>query len=645
MPNGSIAMRAMKAEGGWGVVSMQLVEIDPSSNISNLPMETLWDSQDVRSQARLVEKIKEHGALSAVELAHTGLRSRNITTGLPILGPSALPNLKPEFPAHSKTMSKADIRAFRESHRQAAKRGLEAGYDIVYVYAAHDASLLWHFLSPLYNFRTDEYGGSFHNRLRLLREVLEDTLEVCAGKAAVALRFPVHDFKAGSPLTFDNEGRGVVEELAQLPDLWDVNVAGWLRDSGTSRFDEEGFQEHYTCFVKQVTTKPVVGVGRFTSPDAMVRQINKGLLDLIGGARPSIADPFLPQKIREGRTEHIRECIGCNICVASDAYCVPLRCTQNPTISEEWKRDWHPEKLPEKLSVNRGVERALILGSGPAGLECAEVLSRAGVEVKLAEKRTQFGGRALSESLLPGLGAWRRVSDHRLYLLQQRANVELFAQSEMTAEDLADVDADHMVLATGATWRDDGVGSTSQTALPGFAEHALTLDTMDKLENDQGPVVVYDDDHNYMGNVVALKLAHAGRDVTLVCPLPSVASWMAYTLEQPRVMAQLVEAGIKILTNATALEYDGQRLSLRQSDSGQVLPGIHCQQLVCVAGRSPRVSGFEELIERGDVRVIGDAEAPNTIQAAVFSGHLLARELLNGGPLPSPKRERPTLFV
>ena len=117
MPNGSIGMRAMKAEGGWGVVSMQLVEIDPTSNISNLPMETLWDEQDVRSQARLVEKVKEHGALTACELAHTGLRSRNITTGVPILGPSALPNLKPEFPAHSKAMDLADIRAFRDSHK------------------------------------------------------------------------------------------------------------------------------------------------------------------------------------------------------------------------------------------------------------------------------------------------------------------------------------------------------------------------------------------------------------------------------------------------------------------------------------------------------------------------------------------------
>ncbi len=106
--------------------------------------------------------------------------------------------------------------------------------------------LIDQFLRDNTNLRTDEYGGSFENRLRLLREVLEDTMEVAAGDLAVAVRIPAHDFKAGSPLTYDNEARAVIESLAEVPDLWDVNVAGWPRDSGTSRFDDEGHQEKYT---------------------------------------------------------------------------------------------------------------------------------------------------------------------------------------------------------------------------------------------------------------------------------------------------------------------------------------------------------------------------------------------------------------
>ena len=105
------------------------------------------------------------------------------------------------------------------------------------------------------------------------------------------------------------------------------------------------------AFVKQVTQKPVVGVGRYTSPDAMVSLVKSGALDLIGAARPSIADPFLPKKIEEGRIEDIRECIGCNMCVTGDFLAVPMRCTQNPTMGEEWRRGWHRNGLPLGLPM------------------------------------------------------------------------------------------------------------------------------------------------------------------------------------------------------------------------------------------------------------------------------------------------------
>ena len=645
MPNGSIGMRETKAEGGWGVVSMQLAEIDPSSSISNLPMEAFWDETDIRSHALMVERVKKHGSLTAIELGHTGLRARNLTTGVPVLGPSSLPILKPQAPIQAKAMTKADISAFRRSHRDAVKRAKRAGYDIVYVYAAHDASILWHFLSPLYNFRSDEYGGSFENRIRLLREVLEDTVDEAAGEVAVAIRMAVHDFKSGSPLTYDKEGRDAVEMLAELPDLWDVNVAGWSRDSGTSRFDDEGHQETYTAFVKQVTTKPVVGVGRFTSPDAMVGQIKRGVLDLIGASRPSIADPFLPAKIRDGRIDEIRECIGCNICVASDAYSVPLRCTQNPTISEEWRRGWHPDRVPS-AKAERNI---LIIGSGPAGLECALVLGKAGYTVTVAEKSNDVGGRALLEPRLKGLSTWGRVKDHRLYQLQQMGNVSLFTESDIAAGDVADFDADHIVVATGAHWRDDGVGRSNFDPIGGFAETALTPDDVLAGASVEGPVVIYDDDHYYMANVLAAHLADQGHEVHLVCPLPSLAGWMEYTLEQPRVVGALFEAGVKMHPNATAVGWSSNTLSLVRSDTGEAIAGIDAWTLINVSSRLPNTELHDALAADDDlherVSAIGDCVAPGIIQASVFSGHLEARRLL--GDVPDDgiyKRETPTLF-
>ena len=639
MRNGSHAMRATKAEGGWGTVCMQLAEIDPTSDICDLPIETFWDEGDVREHRVLTDRLREIGSLSAIEIAHTGIRGRGMGTGMPVWGPSNLPCLKPQVPVQSKAMDKADIKALRQSFRAAVRRAKQAGYDIGYIYAAHDASILWHFLSPAYNHRSDEYGGSFENRLRLMREVLEETVEEAAGEMAVAVRLAVHEVGGRGKITHDGEGRDVVEALADLPDLWDVNIATWPHDSGTARFDNEGWQEEFTSFVKQVTSKPVVGVGRFTSPDTMVSQIKRGVLDLIGGARPSIADPYLPNKIREGRIEDIRECIGCNICVSSDAFSIPLSCTQNPTISQEWKRGWHPETVPHAKVKKNG----LVVGSGPAGLECALVLARAGHHVTVAEKAGELGGRSLSESRLFGLGSWARVSDYRLYQLRQMSNVDLFANSDLNAESVAEMGADHTFIATGSHWLNNGLGSTHFEAIKGFEENALSVDEIIKSAKPEGPIVIYDDEHYYMGNVIAAHFAQLRHDVTLVTPQPYIAGWMGYTLEQPRVNKQMLELGVKVVPNAVASHHDGSALHLSDANTGALLAPV-AGTLVPVGLRAPNLELWQALDGLENKTLIGDAVAPGIIQSAVFSGHKAARTFLNRGVEPAMKRERGVLY-
>ena len=193
-------------------------------------------------------------------------------------------------------------------------RSIEAGFDIVYVYASHGLNTIGQFLSPLYNFRTDGYGGSLENRARLLREVLEDTLEEVDGRIAVACRITVTELMGEKGL-----GREDIEQvlrwMGELPDLWDFVAGPWEDDSATARFEDEGHQEQHVRGLKALTSKPVVGVGRFTSPDTMVRMIRDGVLDFIGAARPSIADPFLPREDRAGpagghprvhRLQHLR---------------------------------------------------------------------------------------------------------------------------------------------------------------------------------------------------------------------------------------------------------------------------------------------------------------------------------------------------
>ena len=178
------------------------------------------------------------------------------------------------------------------------------------------------------------------------------------------------------------------------------------------------------------------------------------MLDLIGAARPSIADPFLPNKINEGRVEEIRECIECNMCTSGDYLAYPMRCTQNPTMGEEWRRNWHPERI-EKAGSN---DTMLVVGAGPAGLEASLALSKRGYDVTLSEASGVLGGRVIKEASLMPLGEWRRVADHRTYLLGQAANVQTYTESKLTVANVLEMGAAHVAIATGAKWRTDFIG-------------------------------------------------------------------------------------------------------------------------------------------------------------------------------------------
>jgi len=191
-PTAHAVMRGVKAEGGWAVVCTEEVEFHPSSDVNGFIEGRIWDNADIPAHERLVEQVHAHGSLAGIELVHPGMISANLYARMPTLGPSNLPVTGYE-PAQARAMTREDIADLRRRHRQAVQRSLQAGYDLVYVYAAHGLTTLQHFLSRRYNLRDDEYGGNLENRARLLREVLEDTLEECEGRAAVACRLVVDE--------------------------------------------------------------------------------------------------------------------------------------------------------------------------------------------------------------------------------------------------------------------------------------------------------------------------------------------------------------------------------------------------------------------------------------------------------------------
>ena len=632
-PNAEADLRGMKAEGGWAVVSTQEAEIHPTSDLTPANEARLWDDGDLPALCAVTERIHAHGSLAAIQLVHNGLHVANRFSRMIPLAPSHAINDGLD-PVQARAMDKTDIANMRRWYRNAALRAKRAGFDIVYVYAGHDMSVLQHFLSRRHNDRSDEYGGSFENRLRLFREVLDDTREAIGDRCALAVRLAVDELMGPAGITSEGEGRDIITALAELPDLWDVNLSDWSNDSQTARFSEEGYQEPYTRFVKSVTTKPVVGVGRYTSPDSMARAIRQGILDFIGAARPSIADPYLPKKIEEGRIDDIRECIGCNICTSGDNTNVPMRCTQNPTIGEEWRRGWHPEII----APARRSESALVIGGGPAGLEAARALAERGIEVVLAEGGGEWGGRVARECRLPGLATWGRVRDWRVGQLGTKTNAELYLHSRLGAEDVLQYGLAHVAIATGAHWRTDGVGRTHRTPLGFLAEGRLV--SPDALLSDgaaavpaDGPVAVFDDDCFYMGSVLAELLARAGRSVLFVTPESQVSPWSSNTLEQGRVQRRLLELGVEIVTARALAGRTKDRLSLACIYTGAIRD-IDCATVVPVTARLPEESLWLALKAREadwadagikSVTRLGDCLAPGLIAAAVYSGHHYAR--------------------
>jgi dimethylamine/trimethylamine dehydrogenase len=619
MPKSLAAMRETKAEGGWGVVCTEYCSIHPSSDELPLPSASLWDEDDVRAQALMTEKVHRHGALAGVELWHGGGTSANLYTREGAIGARSRP-ARGLYPVQCRAMDKRDIRDLRKWHVDAARRAQRAGFDIVYVYATH-GYLLAQFLSPE-NQRSDEYGGSLENRVRLVRELLEDTKEAVGETCGIALRLATSSGGPdGKPDT--EEKREVVALLADLPDLWDLSVHDYSYEMGSSRFTREAALENYVSWVKQATRKPVVGVGRFTSPDTMLRQVKDGILDLVGAARPSIADPFLPNKIKQGRLEDIRECIGCNICYASDYQGIPIRCTQNPAMGEAWRRGWHPEFIPAATSE----KTILVVGGGPAGLEATRALGQRGYTVTLAERTRALGGRVTRESNLPGLAEWSRVRDWRITQIEKLDNIEVFLESELDADQILEFGADRVVLAAGADWRHDGVGRWHAKPIEGWrTASVLTPDDIMAGNLPEGPVLVFDDDHYYMGGVVAESLVAAGRTVTLATTAFLASAWTDNTAERERIQARLINLGVQIEANTVLVELAGEEASLACVFTG-TRRTIRVASVVMVTARVSRDRLYRELEDRIDITRIGDCLAPGTIAACVRAGHEFAREI------------------
>jgi dimethylamine/trimethylamine dehydrogenase len=599
----------------------------------------------------MCEEAHRHDSLAGIELTHGGAHARAREARVPAVAPSQLASDFDHFVV-PKAMEREDVRRVQGDWVRAAQAARDAGFDIVYVYGGH-SYLPLQFLSPFYNRRTDEYGGSLENRARFWLETLEGVREAVGDDCAIAVRLCVEALgPAGVEL---EEGLAFVRLADALVDLWDVNVGSiteWSKDSGASRFFAEGYQLEWTGRVREATAKPIVGVGRLTNPDRMAEIVRSGAWDLIGAARPSISDPFLPRKIEEGSYGEIRECIGCNICVMKAEWGNHIGCTQNATAGEEYRRGWHPERFEPAENRDRDV---LVVGAGPAGLECAIVLGKRGFRrVHLVEAEAEIGGAMRWIPRLPGLGEWGRVLNWRAVQVGKLANLEVIAGARLEARDVREYGAEIVVVATGARWATDGLNYLTHEPIPGAdasLPHVLTPEQV-MLEGKVPPgkrVVVYDGEGYFMAAGLAEKLAGEGFSVELVSCLDKVAPVCDETLEGPLLRRHLHGLGVGqragvVLTGiepgrVTGSDEFGDELEL-EADAvvlvTQRLSNDELYRALKAEEEALRGEGIEALYR------IGDCVAPRIVAEAIFDGHRLAREIDSEDPsMPLPyKRER-----
>ncbi|MBD5802405.1 Trimethylamine dehydrogenase [Azoarcus sp. Aa7] len=658
-PGAQAQLRGTKAEGGWGVVFTEYCSIHPEADEYPYTSARIWDDGDVRNLGHMCDVAHSHGSLAGIQLWYSGGNAPSLESREPGRSPSQW--VSPMFATRSVygyEMDESDIKAVINMYVEAGKRAEQAGFDLLEVSAGDDTVPI-QFLEPRFNKRTDKYGGSFENRARFFIELMHALKNGLGDRCAITTRFEMDTLHGPEGVEAHEDGVRLLELFRKegVVDLVALKIgdyAEWGEDAGGSRFRKSGWM---TPFIKQGKSIlgpdiPVVGNGRFTSPDDMIGMIKSGVVDLIGAARPSIADPFLPKKIEEGRLEDIRECIGCNICVSKFNQVGQIMCTQNQTMGEEYRRGWHPEKFSKTTKPCS----VLIVGGGPAGMECARVLGERGYGVHLREAEAELGGHWKHVAKLPRLNEWGRVVTYRQIQLSKMKNVEVhLGVGKMSADDVLEYGADKVVIATGSHWWGNGIGPGCGP-IPGADDslpHVLTPYQIVQGKPVPGKrVLVLDGEGHFLGITLAEMMADQGKEVTYVCDASEVAEYGVFTLEAPNNKRMLFEKGIKTWRNHWVSKIEPGKVTLtylykhgpdllgpesggipRRDNGGDFT--VDVDAVILVTSRYSDNALWNELKARKaewaeneiqDIYRIGDCKAPAQVNQAMWDGHRLARE-------------------
>jgi mycofactocin system FadH/OYE family oxidoreductase 2 len=624
----NVAYQAARAKGGAGLLITGNRVVHPTSTTGFPRVAWAYRPEALDADRRLTSAVHEHGAFIFAQLNHFGVNASSDSADdyRVLWGPSAVKS--PAYGETPKAMEHEDIREVVDWWGHSAELTREGGFDGTEVHISH-SYLLHQFLSPLYNKREDEYGGSFENRLRFSREVIEEVRRRAGDDWVVGVRISLTDFIPGA-LDIDDAVRAakMLEADGRL-DYVNVTAAGYHNIFKAIEPSDvpDGYLVDLTAQVKSAVGLPVFTVGGIKDPALAEEIVATGKADMVAMTRAQIADPEFANKVREGREDELVHCIrGNQGCIGRVFKGLPIACTVNPGAGRE--RRFGPGTLvPADPSA-----RWLVAGGGPAGMKAASVLAERGHEVTLVEREAQLGGQVNLILRTPGrdeFGWITRDLERRL----ARHGIDVRLGTEATVELVRELAPDGVIVATGAVPSRTGFSSVNPLVerLPG-ADQDNVLTAWDVLLESRPVgerVVVLDDDGSRAVAGVAEVLLDRGSDVELVSRWPTLFPGTLTTLDMAHLYGRLLGKGLRYRLNAWAGGIEGDRVTIFNLYTGapETIEGV--DTVVLATGAKANDELYLALKGEANVHRIGDCLAPRKLDHAIYEGELAGRELFS----------------
>ena len=591
-----------RAKGGVGLIIQEATAVRPEGQ--GMPRWLgIWDDSYVPGWKELVGAVHAGGAKMAIQLHHAGRQTTAELIGQQPVAPSAFTCSM--YPNPPRVLSVPEIVELEDAFAAAAARAIRAGYDAIELHGAH-GYLIEQFMSPLSNLRQDEYGGDMDGRLRFVRNVLAKVRRVVGPDFPLCVRISADEYMPGG-LTLADSQSIVPQLIAAGADM--IHVSAAIRAAGpitsAPMATPRGHLLHLAAGVKQVSTAPVIAVGRIVDVEMAEDVLRSGKADLVAMGRALLADPELPNKAMQGRLEDIRHCLGCH----QGCRVWPISCLVNAEVGREREL---------RLTPAATVKKVVVVGGGPGGLEAARVAALRGHQVTLFEQESALGGRLRAGMVAPGKQDLGRLVDY-LEGQVRKLGVELRLGQTATAAAVGGLGADAVIVATG--------GLPIVPERPGMDRpHVVIAEDVLLRDAPVGQTVVVMG-AGMTGCEVAEYLAAKGRRVTIVTRVARVDEIATDVPSGPRslLMARLRELGVEILTG-TALEEVGQREVL--VSRGEERAWLPADSVVLAQGYRPNQELAGQLGGTGvALHMIGDAAACRTAMEAVREGSEIGRQI------------------